>query len=57
VPYGAGGYAPVHELEPNRHLVAGEAFFGCLVRPAGHQVAAAASSKIALAEKIGAQSR
>ena len=26
VPYGAGAYAPVHELEPNRHLVAGEAF-------------------------------
>jgi hypothetical protein len=26
VPYGAGVYAPVHELEPNRHLVAGEAF-------------------------------
>jgi hypothetical protein len=26
VPYGAGAYATVHELEPNRHLVAGEAF-------------------------------
>jgi hypothetical protein len=26
VPYGAGAYAAVHELEPNRHLVAGEAF-------------------------------
>ena len=26
VPYGAGAYAPVHEIEPNQHLVAGEAF-------------------------------
>jgi hypothetical protein len=26
VPYGAGAYAPVHELEPNQHLVAGEVF-------------------------------
>lgn len=26
VPYGAGVQAPVSELEPNRHLVAGEAF-------------------------------
>jgi hypothetical protein len=26
VPYGGGAYAAVHELEPNRHLVAGEAF-------------------------------
>jgi hypothetical protein len=26
VPYGAGAYARVTELEPNRHLVAGEAF-------------------------------
>jgi hypothetical protein len=26
VPYGAGAYVAVHELEPSRHLVAGEAF-------------------------------
>ncbi|BCW66019.1 hypothetical protein NicSoilB4_07820 [Arthrobacter sp. NicSoilB4] len=26
VPYGGGVYAPVSEIEPNRHLVAGEAF-------------------------------
>lgn len=26
VPYGAGAYVAVRELEPNRHLVAGEAF-------------------------------
>jgi hypothetical protein len=26
IPYGAGAYLPVHEVEPFRHLVAGEAF-------------------------------
>jgi hypothetical protein len=30
VPYGAGAYVAVHELEPNRHIVAGEAF---ILRP------------------------